>query len=117
MFRTLKLVLVNKPVAKEKVFNLFSPSSLNDCESALTSRSYAVPKRNIDEIKFSKLEDIEQLKGLEKHIFNTNSSQDVICRFILSKNFTVPNLIGYTKATQSFHRNHLKAYKLRSQIV
>jgi len=108
MFQTLKLVLVNKPVAKEKVFNLFSPSSLNDFESALTSRSYAVPKRNIDEIKFSKLKDIEQLKGLEKHTFNTNSSQDVICRFILNKNFTVPNLIGYTKATHSFHRSKFR---------
>ena len=114
MFRSLKLVLVKKPFATKKVLNLFSPSSLNDFESALTSRSYAVPKRNIDEIKFSKLKDIEQLKGLEKHTFNTDSSQDVICRFILNKNFTVPNLIGYTKATHSFHRNHLKANKLRS---
>ena len=112
MFRTLKLVLVNKPVAKEKVFNLFSPSSLNDFESALTSRSYAVPKRNIDEIKFSKLKDIEQLKGLEKHTFNTNSCQDIICRFILNENIIVPNLIGFTKATDRFTRFRLEANKL-----
>ena len=112
MFRTLKLVLVNKPVAKEKVFNLFSPSSLNDFESVLTSRSYAVPKRNIDQIKFSKLKDIEQLKGLEKHIFNTNSSQDVACRFILNENIIVPNLIGFTKATDRFTRFRLEANKL-----
>jgi len=104
MFRTLKLVLVKKPVATETVLNLFSPSSLNVFE---TSRNYAVSKRNVgDEIQFSKLKDIEQLKGLEKHTFNTNSSQDVACRFILNKNITVPNLIGYTKATVSFNRSN-----------
>ena len=77
-----------------------------------TSRNYAkkIPKRNADdEIQFSKLQDIEQLKGLEKHTFNTNSSQDVACRFILNENIMVPNLIGYAKATVSFKRFHLKA--------
>ena len=71
MFRSLKLVLVKKPVATETVLNLFSPSSLNVFE---TSRNYAVSKRNVgDEIQFSKLKDIEKLKGLEKHTFNSNS--------------------------------------------
>ena len=110
MFRSLKLVLVKKPFATKKVLNLFSPSSLNVFERALISRNYAVQKKNVnDEIQFSNLKDIEQLKGLEKHTFNSNSSQDVACRFILNKNITVPNLIGYTKATVSFNRFRLKA--------
>ena len=110
MFRSLKLVLVKKPFATKKVLNLFSPSSLNVFERALISRNYAVQKKNVnDEIQFSNLKDIEQLKGLEKHTFNRNSSQDVACRFILNENIMVPNLIGYAKATVSFKRFHLKA--------
>ena len=110
MFRSLKLVLVKKPFATKKVLNLFSPSSQSVSERALTSTNYAVQKTNVnDEIQFSKLKEIEQLKSLEKHTFNTNSSQDVACRFILNENILVPNLIGYTKATVSFRRFHLKA--------
>ena len=109
MFRSLKLVLVKKPFATKKVLNLFSPSSLNVFERALTSTNYAVQKTNVnDEIQFSKLKEIELLKSLEKHTFNTNSSQDVACRFILNENIMVPNLIGFTKATK-FPRFRLKA--------
>ena len=112
MFRSLKLVLVKKPFATKKVLNLFSPSSLNVFETALTSRNYGVPKRNVsEEIQFSKLKDIEKLKGLEKHTFNTNSSQDVACRFILNKNVVVPNLIGYTKIITA---NNLKRFCLKA---
>jgi len=112
MFQAFKLVLVKKPVAKEKVLTLFSPSSLNVFETALTSRNYGVPKRNVsEEIQFSKLKDIEKLKGLEKHTFNTNSSQDVACRFILNKNVVVPNLIGYTKIITA---NNLKRSIIRN---
>jgi len=109
MFRSLKLVLVKKPFATKKVLNLFSPSSLNVFERALTSTNYAVQKTNVnDEIQFSKLKEIELLKSLEKHTFNTNSSQDVACRFILNENILVPNLIGYTKATVSFRRSDFR---------
>ena len=112
MFRALKLVLVKKPVSTKKVLNLFSPSILNVFERALasTSKNYGVSKRSVDdEIKFSKLKDIEQLKGLEKHTFTTNSCQDIICRFILNENIMVPNLMGYTKITDRFQRFRLKA--------
>jgi len=109
MFRSLKLVLVKKPFATKKVLNLFSPSSLNVFERALISRNYAVQKTNVnDEIQFSNLKEIELLKSLEKHTFNTNSSQDVACRFILNENIMVPNLIGYAKATVSFKRSDFR---------
>ena len=115
MFRSLKLVIVKKPFATKKVLNIFSPTSLNVFERALalTSRNYGVPKRNVvGEIQFSKLKDIEHLEGLEKHTFNTNSCQDIICRFILNENIIVPNLIGFTKATDRFTRFRLEANKL-----
>jgi len=111
MFRSLKLVLVKKPFATKKVLNIFSPTSLNVFERALalTSRNYGFPKRNVvGEIQFSKLKDIEQLEGLEKHTFNTNSCQDIICRFILNENIIVPNLIGFTKATDRFTRSDFR---------
>ena len=114
MFRSLKLVFVKKPFTTKKVLNLFSPTSLNVFERALalTSRNYGVQKRNVvGEIQFSKLKDIEQLKGLEKHTFSTNSSQDVACRFILNKNIVVPNLIGYTKTLTA---NNLKRFRLKA---
>jgi len=104
-------VLVKKPVSTKKIFNLFSPSILNVFERALasTSKNYGVSKRSVDdEIKFSKLKDIEQLKGLEKHTFTTNSCQDVICRFILNENIMVPNLIGYTKTIEKFRRHDFR---------
>ena len=107
MFQAFKLVLVKKPVAKEKVLNLFLPSTFNVFERALasTSKNYGVSKRSVDdEIKLSKLKDIELLKGLEKHTFTTNSCQDIICRFILNENILVPNLVGYTKITDRFQR-------------
>ena len=112
MFQALKFVLVKKPVSTKKIFKIFSPSILNVFERALasTSKNYGVSKRSVDdEIKFSKLKDIELLKGLEKHTFTTNSCQDIICRFILSENIMVPNLMGYTKITDRFQRFRLIA--------
>jgi len=112
MFRTLELFSAKNIVVNEKIHFLFSPSSLNVFPAALNSRNYAnsaSQRKNVeDEIQFSKLKNIEKLKGLEKQQFTTKSRQDIICRFILQKNITVPNLIGCTKNTTNFHRSSFR---------
>jgi len=112
MIRTLKLLSVKRLVDTEKVLSIFSPSSLNVFAAASisrnynASRNYAAPRKEVkSEIQFLKLQDIDHLKGFEKHSFTTKSSLDDLCRFILQKNITVPNLIGRTRATVSFRRS------------
>jgi len=139
MFRTLKFLSV-KPlkIVNETVLPLLSPSSLNVFAAASTSRNYASPRRNVqqlginekmlplmspslnvfaaastlrnvgNEIQFLKLQDFDQLKGLERHTFTTESSQDDLCRLILEQNFTVPDLIGRSRATKGFLRRDFK---------
>jgi len=108
MFRAFKLLSVKQLVLNEKVLSLSPPSILNVFGAASTSRNYAAPRRRVEsEIQFVKLQDIKQFKGLEKYTFTTKSSQDYICKFILQKNITVPNLIGRTRTTDIFQRSNL----------
>ena len=90
MIRTLKLLSVKQLVDTEKVLSIFSPSSLNVFAAASisrnynASRNYAAPRKEVkSEIQFLKIQDIDHLKGHEKHSFTTKSSLDDICRFIL----------------------------------
>jgi len=111
MFLTLKL-LSFKPLV---VNVLFSPSSFN---VFATARNYAAPRKAVEyKIQFSKLKDIELLKGLEEQTFTTQSCQDILCRYILRENITVPNLIGCTKAHESFYRTRNKTFKKISSVV
>jgi len=107
MFRTLKLLSVKQLIVNEKVLSLSPRSILNVFGAASISKNYTAPRRRVEsEIQFLKLQDIKQFKGLENYTFTTKSSQDYICRFILQKNITVPNLIGRTKTTDNFHKSN-----------